>query len=98
MKTFTETVDWALLRQQKEALLTIPEQLINATQYDALQGIISLIDHLQDYAVWSEDDELMYRFQRRYGYNHPPYFLLGLIIVGIIIVMIEMFKTVQHYL
>lgn len=54
MKTFTETIDWALLRQQKEALLTIPEQLINTTQYDALQGIISLIDHLQDYAVWSE--------------------------------------------
>lgn len=54
MKTFTETIDWALLRQQKEALLTIPEQLINSTQYDALQGIIELIDHLQDYAVWSE--------------------------------------------
>lgn len=54
MLTFTETIDWALLRQQKEALLTIPEQLINATQYDALQGILSLIDHLQDYAVWSE--------------------------------------------
>lgn len=54
MRTFTETIDWALLRQQKEALLTIPEQLINSTQYDALQGIIELIDHLQDYAVWSE--------------------------------------------
>ena len=54
MKTFTETIDWALLRQQKEALLTIPEQLINSTQYDALQGVLSLIDHLQDYAVWSE--------------------------------------------
>lgn len=51
MKTFTETVDWSLLRQQKEALLTIPEQLINATQYDALQGVLSLIDNLQDYAV-----------------------------------------------
>ena len=51
MKTFTDTVDWALLRQQKEALVSIPEVIINSQQYDALQGIISLIDHLQDYAV-----------------------------------------------
>lgn len=51
MKNFTETIDWSLLREQKAALLSIPEQLINATQYDALQGIISLIDSLQDYAV-----------------------------------------------
>lgn len=54
MLTFTETIDWALLRQQKEVLLSIPEVIINSQQYDALQGIISLIDHLQDYAVWSE--------------------------------------------
>lgn len=65
MLTFTETIDWALLRQQKEALLTIPEQLINATQYDALQGIIGLIDHLQDYAVWSEavSEEVVFNMQ-----------------------------------
>lgn len=65
MLTFTETVDWALLRQQKEALLTIPEQLINSTQYDALQGIIELIDHIQDYAVWSEavSEEVVFNIQ-----------------------------------
>lgn len=44
----------------------------------------------------SEDDELMERFRGRYGYNDPPYFILGLIIVGLIIVVIEIFKTVQN--
>jgi len=53
MKAFTETIDWTLLREQKQALLSIPEALINSTQYDALQGIICLIDNLQDHAVFS---------------------------------------------
>lgn len=42
--TFILNIDWALLRSQKAYLLNLPE-------CDELNGIISLIDAIQDEAV-----------------------------------------------
>lgn len=51
MEKFIKQIDWALLRDQKRILLSIPEQLISPLQYDSLQGVISLLDGLQDFVV-----------------------------------------------
>jgi hypothetical protein len=51
MEKFIKQIDWALLRDQKRVLLSIPEQLVSPLQYDSLQGVISLLDGLQDFVV-----------------------------------------------
>lgn len=44
-------IDFNMLRVQKTALLSIREELLSPEQGDALEGIVNLIDAVQDYAV-----------------------------------------------
>lgn len=52
-KNFFQITDWALLREQKNelVLLSVTEHLLSPKQYEALDGILNLIDAIQDYAV-----------------------------------------------
>jgi hypothetical protein len=52
-KNFFQYMDWALLREQKKDLflLSITEHLLSPKQYEALDGILNVIDAVQDYAV-----------------------------------------------
>jgi hypothetical protein len=44
--------DWLLLREQKAALLTLIEgNRTSGTEAELLQGVVHLIDHIQDTAV-----------------------------------------------
>jgi len=63
MKTpyFVEKIDWLELRNQKRLLLeTINNDAVSPEHKEALEGILSLIDAVQDYAVdemgMSEED------------------------------------------
>lgn len=54
MKTpyFVEKIDWSELRNQKRLLLqTINNDAVSPEHKEALEGILSLIDAAQDYAV-----------------------------------------------
>lgn len=46
-------IDWSLLRDQKEGLLSVihNNDKLTEPQKDSLQGILHLIDGIQDYAV-----------------------------------------------
>ena len=62
MFTSLDRVDWALLHQQKRALLTVLDGLErNSPAADALWGLVHLLDALQDDAVeagrWAFTDE-----------------------------------------
>jgi hypothetical protein len=46
-----DRISFPLLKDQKEALRGIREELLSPEQYDALWGVIHLIDAIQDYAV-----------------------------------------------
>lgn len=47
-----ENMDWELLRQQKETLLLMTNnQFMVQSEYEAVEGIINLIDAVQDHAV-----------------------------------------------
>lgn len=47
-----ENMDWELLRQQKHCLLHMTDDPeLSQYEYDTLQGIINLIDAVQDHAV-----------------------------------------------
>lgn len=43
-----------------------------------------------------EDDEVVRRFLRRFGYSDPPYFVLGLVLLGMLLMFIEIIKTVEY--
>ena len=47
---FITKINWALLRRQKRALLNLSSKL-NRTEQTDIQGIINMIDVIQDYAV-----------------------------------------------
>lgn len=46
-----DNIDFNLLRDQKTALLSIRQEILAPAQADALEGILCLIDAIQDYAV-----------------------------------------------
>ena len=49
-----DTIDWKLLKEQKAILVNLNEgntHYINGTQEDALNGVLALLDNIQDYAV-----------------------------------------------
>jgi len=53
MKTpmFIEKIDWSELRNQKRLLILANDKLVDQEQKDAIEGILNLIDAVQDYAV-----------------------------------------------
>ena len=48
---FIQNIDWKLLRKQKRTLLKIANDIDNVPKLEHVEGIIVLIDALQDYAV-----------------------------------------------
>lgn len=48
---FMQNMDWDLLRQQKKSLLGVIENTDNVPVLEHLEGIVVLIDAMQDYAV-----------------------------------------------
>jgi hypothetical protein len=49
---FIRNIDWPLLRQQKQCILEISSMgCFTEKDYDALIGIVCLLDDLQDYSV-----------------------------------------------
>lgn len=48
---FIANIDWDLLRKQKIALVDISPEHLTHDQEDALSGVISLIDSIQEYAI-----------------------------------------------
>jgi hypothetical protein len=51
MKNPIEEIDWQLLKEQKETLLNVLSNSNNEVEISHLNGIINLIDSIQDYAV-----------------------------------------------
>lgn len=52
MIDFIEKIDWELLQQQKQTIIEISEMGCFAEKdYDNFNGLLELIDSLQDYAV-----------------------------------------------
>jgi hypothetical protein len=51
MKSPIEEIDWQLLKEQKGTLLNILTKTNNEVEISHLNGIINLIDSIQDYAV-----------------------------------------------
>ena len=51
MKNPIEEIDWELLKEQKETLLNVLSNSNNEVEISHLNGIINLIDCIQDYAV-----------------------------------------------
>lgn len=55
MTTVFDSVDWKLLRDQKEILSNLSEDvLLSSEQCDAILGILNLLDEFQDTAVAEE--------------------------------------------
>lgn len=61
---FFDKIDWQALREQKDALLTIQGEITDRPEYDAFEGLVSLLDTLMDDAekagypvVWSSECE-----------------------------------------
>ena len=49
---FIKKIDWELLKEQKQCLLEISTMgCFTEKDYDMFEGILALIDNLQDYAV-----------------------------------------------
>jgi hypothetical protein len=49
---FVQKIDWKMLRKQKKDLLkVINNDSVSPKEKESLEGIMSLIDHIQDYAV-----------------------------------------------
>ena len=59
MESYELIIDFGQLREQKVALLGINAKVLSKDQYEALEGIINLVDSIQDYAV----DKLGYKAQ-----------------------------------
>jgi hypothetical protein len=58
--SFTRKVDWALLRNQKAELLSVIEEAQDDNdnrRSSLLQGIVHLLDNMQDYAVDKEGED-----------------------------------------
>lgn len=51
MPKFIENIDWNLLREQKELLINVQDKIIIENEKNAIEGILFLIDAMQDYAV-----------------------------------------------
>lgn len=54
MKNFFKLIDWNQLQQQKEVLIEMASPAnfnVEDEEKDALEGVIALIDNLQDYAT-----------------------------------------------
>jgi hypothetical protein len=62
MKTpyFIEKIDWTELRNQKSALIEVMNTVTTVEQGQALEGILALIDAVQDYAVDELDVDEMH--------------------------------------
>lgn len=67
MSSFFDNIDWQALREQKDALLTVQGELTDSPHYDALEGLVGLLDTLMDLAeeagypvVWSSECENCY--------------------------------------
>jgi len=56
---FIQNIDYALLRKQKSSLLELlsDEKSLTAKHHMSLDGILYLLDNLQDYAVETGIDE-----------------------------------------
>lgn len=49
---FLQKIDWSLLSQQKVTLLDLRESTsLNDSDIEALDGVIALLDSMQDYAI-----------------------------------------------
>lgn len=59
MESYELIIDFSQLREQKVALLGINAKVLSKDQYEALEGIVNLVDSIQDYAV----DKLGYKAQ-----------------------------------
>jgi len=46
-----ENIDYELLREQKDVLFEVFEHDLSVKQLEAIEGLLILIDHLQDEAV-----------------------------------------------
>jgi hypothetical protein len=54
---FVRNINWELLRKQKATLLNLIQTVDNTEQIEDLQGVIYLIDAVQDEAVDNEGTE-----------------------------------------
>ena len=59
---FTRNINWELLRKQKSTLFNLIQEIDNVEQVEHLEGIIYLIDAVQDEAVDNEgvDENLVF--------------------------------------
>jgi len=48
---FLLKMDWTMLNEQKQLLILANDSIVNQEQKDAIEGILCLIDAIQDYAV-----------------------------------------------
>lgn len=64
---FIANIDWEQLREQKQTLIGLVESNMIPLLNDNLNGLISLIDNVQDYAVDEMDiDELLvFNFKKK---------------------------------
>lgn len=46
-----DNIDLSLLKEQKTALYSIRQEVLSPEQFEAVEGILCLIDAIQDYAV-----------------------------------------------
>lgn len=51
IENYPLNIDFAELKTQKTALVNVRQEVLSAEQWEALSGIIHLIDAIQDYAV-----------------------------------------------
>jgi hypothetical protein len=51
MKSFIKDIDFKMLKKQKAVLLEMIEEVDNVPQLEALEGILALINSIQDIAV-----------------------------------------------
>ena len=56
MESYPLNIDFAVLKTQKTAILNIRKEVLSQEQWEALEGLINVIDAIQDHAV----DELGY--------------------------------------
>ena len=63
MSKVFERIDWVLLREQKERLVALPWDLRDADLHsltDAMDGIVHLIDHIQDCAAEELGEDIVF--------------------------------------
>lgn len=64
---FIQNIDWELLKKQKEDLITVMSILDGGSElHESVEGILSLIDATQDYAVdeMGVDENVAYNFEK----------------------------------